>query len=146
MLRDSFEHVSQLDHRAPSQPAQGTGVSRPSDDPGASSPERALGSTYAQLLHKAAKRPEALTADDRARLLPEDVRLIAGAYDREIARAGAQAAGLRVADNRIGDKRRRELLAMARKGDLHFSQIPVEDLRAIDNTPGLWDEILEVEL
>jgi hypothetical protein len=96
---------------------------------------------YAAILRRAVTEPELLSDIDRAALLPDDVGLIASAIDREVARLDAKIHKLDVQNGRITAKRRRELLLLAREGKFRYSQIPIDELRAIDATAGLWSEI-----
>lgn len=99
--------------------------------------------TYAGLLHRAVVDPESLTAEDHARLEPGDRQLIIDAIDRELAKVDAELHGFKVRDPRVGDKRQRELIALARTGALRYADLSIDEIRAIDNTPGLSDAIWE---
>lgn len=99
---------------------------------------------YRDLLTKAAVAPEALTAVDRARLLPEDAAYLVGRMRQLTARIDAAVAGIRTPRRTVGRDRRLELLALARRGKLRVFSLPDAELDAIDNTPGLWAELAEI--
>jgi hypothetical protein len=101
------------------------------------------GENYAALLRRAVACPEGLSAEDRVKLLPEDKKLIVAALDREIARADIEARGMIVRQSRVGATRRREMLAAARRGGFFLSALSDDEIRAVENTPGLLDEIDE---
>jgi hypothetical protein len=100
---------------------------------------------YRKLLHQAVVAPELLSDIDRAQLLPEDTDLIVSALDREIAGIDARLHNLEVRSGRVSGKRRRELVRLAKENKFRYSEISIDELRAIDATPGLWAEIIDAQ-
>jgi hypothetical protein len=97
--------------------------------------------TYPALLTRAATNPEALNAEDHARLLPEDRAHLAAALRKAVASVDAQIAGLLVFHRTVTSRRADDLVRLARQGKLRVTALPYDEQQAIDNTPGLWDRL-----
>jgi hypothetical protein len=106
-------------------------------------PAAALASetTYRDLLTKAARSPDLLTDDERARLKPEDRDYIAAQLRRMVAGVDARIAGLDVRPRTVPDRRADDLVRLARKGELRFFSLSDDEYAAIMNTPGLIDRL-----
>jgi hypothetical protein len=99
--------------------------------------------TYPELLTKAVREPEQLTPEEQARLLPEDRAHIVAGWRREIAKIDAEIAGHMVLPRTVSDRRADDLVRLARKGQLRYFRLPLDEQQAIENTPGLWARLWE---
>ncbi len=93
---------------------------------------------YSELLRRAVLDPESLTPRDAARIEPRDWVLIDQALERVTKRAVF-----------VHPRRQAELMRAARAGKLRMSSLPMDELVAIDATPGfagaLYDALADFD-
>ncbi len=105
--------------------------------------------SYAELLKRAAQRPESLTSADQQRLAPSDRRLIADTLswhidrtDLELVRAQRmrRTRQLEPSVRLIGAERWVDILDGFRNDTMCVSDLSIPEIRAIDNDPRLKAE------
>lgn len=107
---------------------------------------------YAAILRIAATQPELLTEDDRAKLLPEDVELIAKVIDHHIDELGVELTR-RQREKRTGQsqprhpaiasKRWAQILESIKAETFRYTDLSIDEILAIDNDAELHAQYAE---